>query len=199
MRYILLVLISGLIGWFTNYIAVLMLFKPRKPIKILFFTLQGIFPKRQELIAEKIGKMVSSELLSVTDIQEKIYSPGTVAKINLKIEDTINQYLHGVFPKKYPLMSLFVGAGTKAKIKTELMQELGNMAPSVINEMVADFGHSMNIEETIKEKVKLLSSERLEKLLNDILKNEFTFIEWIGGILGLVIGLIQVLVLLLFP
>lgn len=199
MRYILLVLISGLIGWFTNYIAVLMLFKPRKPIKILFFTLHGIFPKRQALIAEKIGKMVSSELLSVTDIQEKMSSPGTTNKISQKIETKIDQYLNVVFPSKYPVMSIFIGNGMRTKIKNEVMQEVKQMAPQVIHEMVSDIGQSLNIEETIKEKVKLLSSEKLEKILNDILKNEFTFIEWIGGILGLMIGLIQVLILILFP
>ena len=199
MRYILLVLISGLIGWFTNYIAVLMLFKPRKPIKILFFTLHGIFPKRQALIAEKIGKMVSSELLSVTDIQEKMSSPSTTNKISQKIETKIDQYLNVVFPSKYPVMSIFIGNGMRTKIKNEVMQEVNHLAPQVIHEMVSDIGQSLNIEETIKEKVKLLSSEKLEKILNDILKNEFTFIEWIGGILGLMIGLIQVLILILFP
>jgi uncharacterized membrane protein YheB (UPF0754 family) len=73
------------------------------------------------------------------------------------------------------------------------------VAPQLINEMVSDIGQSLNFEETIKENIKLLSSEKLEKILNDILKNEFIFIEWIGGFLGLIIGLIQVLILIIFP
>jgi uncharacterized membrane protein YheB (UPF0754 family) len=96
-------------------------------------------------------------------------------------------------------MSIFIGNGMRTKIKNEVMQEVNHVAPQLINEMVSDIGQSLNIEETIKEKVKLLSSEKLEKILNDILKNEFIFIEWIGGFLGLIIGLIQVLILIIFP
>jgi len=57
--------IAAIIGWFTNFLAVKMLFYPREKIKILFFELQGVFPKRQELLAVRIGKLVADDLLSV--------------------------------------------------------------------------------------------------------------------------------------
>jgi uncharacterized membrane protein YheB (UPF0754 family) len=73
------------------------------------------------------------------------------------------------------------------------------MAPDMIGDMVSSIGANLNIEESIKEKVTAFPPERLEKLLNDILKNEFTFIEWVGAFLGFVIGLIQLFIALLFP
>ncbi len=57
--------IAAFIGWFTNYLAVKMLFHPRKPIRFLGMTIQGIFPKRQELFAQKLGVLVSKELISI--------------------------------------------------------------------------------------------------------------------------------------
>ena len=65
-------LISAFIGWFTNWIAIKMLFHPRLPVKVLGLTFQGIFPKRQRQFAEKLGKLVSEELLSFKDIEAKI-------------------------------------------------------------------------------------------------------------------------------
>ncbi|MFM7359781.1 MAG: DUF445 domain-containing protein, partial [Actinomycetota bacterium] len=56
---IFLILISGFIGWITNWIAIKMLFHPRKPIRVLGLTLQGIFPKNQSQFAQKLGKLVS--------------------------------------------------------------------------------------------------------------------------------------------
>lgn len=47
MKLLLSPVICALIGWFTNFLAVKMLFHPHKPIKIGPFTIQGIFPKRQ--------------------------------------------------------------------------------------------------------------------------------------------------------
>jgi len=51
---ILIPIISAFIGWFTNWIAIKMLFHPREPKKFLGLTLHGIFPKRQKVIAEKL-------------------------------------------------------------------------------------------------------------------------------------------------
>ena len=51
------------IGWVTNFIAVKMLFHPRKPLRLLFFSVQGVFPKRQQAFAHKLGAIVSDELI----------------------------------------------------------------------------------------------------------------------------------------
>jgi uncharacterized membrane protein YheB (UPF0754 family) len=48
------------------------------------------------------------------------------------------------------------------------------------------------VEEIIQEKVAQLPPEKLEGLLMKLLKKEFTFIEYIGAVIGFLIGLIQV-------
>ena len=80
---ILIPLISAFIGWFTNWIAIKMLFHPREPKKILGLTFHGIFPKRQRQFAEKLGKLVSEELLSFGDIEEKITHRGISKRLCL--------------------------------------------------------------------------------------------------------------------
>ena len=56
----LLPLIAALIGWLTNLIAVKMLFHPRKSINLGFFSVQGVFPKRQKALAKKLGGCLHS-------------------------------------------------------------------------------------------------------------------------------------------
>ena len=64
--------IAALIGWLTNYIAVKMMFRPKKAVKIGPFTFQGIFPKRHKAFAEKIGALVADKLFSLQDIKKNI-------------------------------------------------------------------------------------------------------------------------------
>ena len=59
--------ISAGIGWFTNFIAIKMLFYPREEKNFLLFRFQGIFPKRQEVLAGRLGKIVAEELFSLGD------------------------------------------------------------------------------------------------------------------------------------
>lgn len=191
--------ISAIIGWFTNYIAVKMLFHPRKPTYIFGFNIQGVFPKRQSIIATKIGKMVADELLRIEDIQQKLHSPEAINSIHTKLQEKIDYYLNVSMPHKYPVMSLFIGVGVKSKIKNEVLEQVENIAPEMLGSMVQSIEDNLNIEELISSKVNSFAPEKLEKILNDILKNEFTFIEWVGAILGFVIGVIQLIIVILFP
>ncbi len=185
-------LIAALIGWVTNWIAVKMLFRPRKKFKFLFLEIQGIFPKRQSVLAEKIGKMVADELLSAADLKEKMSNPANISVITQNVESKIDNYLATTFPSKFPLMSLFVGSKTKGKLKSEFLKEVEEATPLVIEQYLNNMEGTLDIEKIIREKVALLSPEKLENLINSILKKEFKFIELIGGVLGFLIGLLQV-------
>ena len=49
----------------------------------------------------------------------------------------------------------------------------------------------VDIEKMVTDKVSNFSSDKLEDLLQSVMSKEFRFIEIIGGVLGFVIGLIQ--------
>ncbi len=59
--------IGAVIGYFTNYIAVKMLFRPRKEVRLLGVKLPftpGIIPKRRAELAKAIGNTVGNRLLT---------------------------------------------------------------------------------------------------------------------------------------
>ncbi|MGB0918839.1 MAG: DUF445 domain-containing protein [Flavobacteriales bacterium] len=186
--------IAALVGWFTNYIAVKMLFHPKEPVNLFgLYTLQGIFPKNQQEVAEKIGKMVAEELLSSKDLKEKLANPENILSIKAIVEAKIDYYLNVTFPKSYPITSAIVGEKRRTKFKTSVMDEVDESVPAMINSYMANIEEKFNVEQIIKEKVAHLPPERLEDLIMKLLKREFKFIEYIGAIIGFIIGWIQVL------
>lgn len=190
--------IAALVGWFTNFIAVKMLFHPKEPVNILgVYTLQGIFPKNQKQVAEKIGKMVAEELLSSEDLKEKLNNPENILSIKELVEVKIDYYLNVSFPKNYPITAALVGDKRKTKFKDTVMEEIDESVPAMIDHYLSNIEERFNVEQIIKEKVNNLSPERLEDLLMALLKKEFKFIEYIGAIIGLIIGWIQVGMVLL--
>jgi uncharacterized membrane protein YheB (UPF0754 family) len=50
---------------------------------------------------------------------------------------------------------------------------------------------NMDVEAVVREKVAAFSSDKLEEMLLGIMKREFRFIEWVGAVLGFLIGLTQ--------
>lgn len=70
-------LVGAVIGYCTNYIAVKMLFRPLKPIKLGNYTLPftpGIIPKGKERLAKALGRAVGDTLLTKEDMQNALLS-----------------------------------------------------------------------------------------------------------------------------
>jgi uncharacterized membrane protein YheB (UPF0754 family) len=186
--------IAALVGWFTNFIAVKMLFHPKDPVNILgIYTLQGIFPKNQKKVAENIGRMVAEELLSSEDLKEKLNNPENILSIKELVEAKIDFYLNVTFPKNYPITAAIVGDKRKAKLKDAVMTEVHDSVPGMIDSYMSNIEEKFNVEHIIQEKVNNLSPDRLEDLIMKLLNKEFKFIEYIGAVIGFLIGWIQVL------
>lgn len=184
--------ISAFIGWFTNLIAIKMLFHPRLPVKILGITFQGIFPKRQQQFAEKLGKLVSNELLSFTDIEQKITNPANLEKLKPVIENHIDGFLKTKLKETMPMISMFIGENTINQLKSLFMNELQDLFPVLMKNYMGNLQSELDLEKIVTAKVSSFSSDKLEEILNAIMSKEFRFVEVIGAVLGFVIGLVQV-------
>jgi uncharacterized membrane protein YheB (UPF0754 family) len=194
---ILIPFISAFIGWFTNWIAIKMLFHPKEPKKILGITFHGIFPKRQRQFAEKLGILVSTELISFKEIEEKIVNPENIKKIMPLVEIRIDEFLRSKLGEAFPMISMFIGENTINKLKDVFMTELETIFPELIGSYMKDLESQLDLNKIVTEKVYGFSSDKMETILNQIMSKEFRFVEVIGGILGFIIGIFQVILTLL--
>lgn len=189
---LLLPVIVSLIGWFTNYLAVKMLFHPRIPFHFLGISIQGVFPKRQKQLAEKLGTLVAEELFSIQEVTLKLKELATSEEsmdlVGKRIEKTIREKL----VKSFPMLAMFLTDDMVEKVtnlfKAELQDFLGESAQDIGNKLE----ESLDIKELVREKVEAFSSDKLEEILFSIMRKEFRFIEMIGAVLGFLIGCVQV-------
>jgi len=95
-QLLLTITIGAFIGAFTNQIAILMLFRPYKSWKIgrikIPFT-PGVIPKRQEELANKIGEMVESYLLTPEGIIRYVRTQNYVDFLTTLILQKVNDYI----------------------------------------------------------------------------------------------------------
>ena len=84
-------LVGALIGYLTNWLAVKMLFRPRKALYIGKFHVPftpGVIPRRKDALASALGRMVSEMLVRKEDLKESLCSEAvsrTVAKTVLSL------------------------------------------------------------------------------------------------------------------
>jgi uncharacterized membrane protein YheB (UPF0754 family) len=184
--------ISAFIHWLTIWMALKLLFHPRQPKRILGFTLQGVFPKKQRQIAESLGRIVGQELLSFTDIEQAITDPKNVQRMLPMVEEHIDHFLRVKLKEAMPMIAMFIGEKTIAQLKAVFMKELEELFPVVLKNYVGHLREDLDLEKIVVDKIAGFSNDRLEAMLNEFLTKEFRFVEVIGAALGFLIGLLQI-------
>ena len=192
----LLPFIAALIGWVTNYVAIKMLFHPRNEIRLLGFKMQGIFPKRKDMLAKRLGALVSSKLFSLEALKQEFASDKIEAEILETMEIEIESYIRSKLKEKAPILSRLVNEKMISQVTTRIHKEMEVLVPK----MMARINHkldTLDIEELVYQRVSHFSNERIEDLLMGVMRKELRFIELAGAALGFAIGLVQVGLLLL--
>ena len=177
----LLPFIAAIIGWLANGLL----------IKLLF---RSILPKRQQQIAEQIGKMVSKEF-SFKQIEEKITNPASIQKIMPLVEVHIDEFLRNKLSAAMPMLSMFIGDKTIAQLKEVFMKELETMFPQLLKNYVNNLQEDIDVEKIITEKIATFPINKLEQIANETMAKELRFFKLVGAAIGFVIGLLEVLMM----
>lgn len=85
-------IVGGIIGYITNWLAIKMLFRPHREIRILGVKLPftpGLIPKESKRIAKTIGDSVGENLLSPKVITDALSKPDNSENIKLWIKNNI--------------------------------------------------------------------------------------------------------------
>ncbi len=186
---ILIPIISALIGWFTNYLAIKSLFRPYKPVRFLGITFQGVLSKRREKLAKKIAKTVSSYLFSIQDIKEKISQPEQVSLLKGSLIKVVHQHILDNLPVMIKPMA-------EPMVNNILEKEGEHIIISLVDEFTSFLDKDINIEKVVEEKLMNYDIKNLETIVMGIARDEFRHIEFLGAIIGFIVGLFQIIIFL---
>lgn len=196
-QIILLAVIGALIGWMTNVLAIRLLFRPLKPIRILGdkIVLQGLIPKRKEEIALSIGHTVETELLSVDDMVNKFFEDGNKKEIIDMVRDKLIPIIESKMP---PILPKPVKNIILEYVWDIFDKEGESILDSVMENATKKINDKVSIADLVTERINAYELEKIEQLILTIAKNELKHIEYLGGLIGFVIGLVQGIVILNF-
>ncbi|MBN2285537.1 MAG: DUF445 family protein [Tissierellales bacterium] len=198
LKIMLLAVIGSIIGYVTNVIAIKLLFKPYKAIKIPFigFSIQGLIPMRQNDIAKSIGDIVAIELISMDDILQGIVTEKKIRNLMIVIKDKVRTIIEKKIAE-FPLLSGF--KGMIIKYFDEMMDHEGEeQVRRLLEEHINHIKSEVNISQIVEEKINALDLGKIEELVYEIARKELRHIEVLGGVLGFMIGIVQGIVVQLF-
>ncbi|MBK8610807.1 MAG: DUF445 family protein [Chitinophagaceae bacterium] len=193
MQFVLPVLLSAFTGWLVIWVAVKMIFRPLKPISLAGFSIQGILPANQQLIAEKIGSLVSRELFSFETLQQKAADPAIFSKLKPEIETHIDEFLRVRLKDTFPMLSMLIGDKTINQLKSAFIGELETLFPVVMKSYLTKLEQDLDIENEITQKIAGFSVSQAEKLIWQSGKKQLFKAQLAGAFIGLLMGFLHIL------
>ena len=197
-HYLMLPVIGAVIGWITNYIAIKMLFRPYRPVRILGFTFQGLLPKRRKEFAASIARTVERDLLTVEDITRFFEGVEWEEEVDLAVAQTFearmkSRTLGRIL--KTPILGL-IGSEILRQIQKSLTHKIIAKIEEQKGRLVEKFQNAIELKEVVSRKVEGFNMEKIESLLMDLISQELTYIEFVGAVLGFIIGFVQMIILI---
>lgn len=196
-QFAIMVSVGTLIGWFTNYLAIKLLFRPQKEINFLLFKIQGLIPKRRDEITENIAGVVEQELISVADIAEKFKGSELDEEIvNDIVDKIIGVKLQKSILEKNPLLKMIVNDSLMEKLKSYFKKAILENKEEILAEILKVVEEKIDFKEIMVEKMTNFSLDEIENIILKISKKELKHIEIIGGVLGGIIAVFQFFLML---
>jgi len=189
-------IIGAAIGWLTNYVAIKLLFRPHVPFNVLGWRVQGVIPKRRKEIAHSIARTIEKELLSSEDLAKALSGLNWESEIERTVEEVVEHRFSSRF-LQLPVVGL-VSQGLKSQIKYILTREIVSHLDRKKGMLAAKVKENIDVKDLLVTRIDQLDLMRFERLLTDFIARELKHLEYLGGVMGFLIGVFQSLLTYFF-
>lgn len=197
---LLIPVISGLVGWFTNVVAVKMMFYPVDFVGIPpYLGWQGVIPANALRLAKVSNALITERLLSLRELFDETFdAEAFTGKLGAVIDDVTEQIIDEVARKHARPMWDNAGEFMQDKVRARIRSEVVAVSRAIAMDMADDIDRILDIERTVLEAI-----DRQKGLMGEMFyevgRAEFKFIERSGLYFGFLFGLFQMSIWVLYP
>lgn len=183
-------LIGALIGYVTNVAAVRLLFRPHHPVRIpgTGIVLQGVLPRHRQEIAATVGRVVEQELLNADHILERLSREGVQERVLAVVAAAVEQELALRLGRFLPPA---VAGAVSVLLRRVARRQAASFYVLTADRLVEVLRSDLDVAAMVRERLEGLDMEDIERLVLQVGRRELRHIEWLGGVLGFLIGLVQ--------
>ncbi len=177
LRFIIYPFLGAFLGYITNWIAITLLFKPKKKI----LGIQGLLEKRKEIIAKKAAEVIREYLFNTKELQKVMNKEKVERSINKLVDKTLLR-----FPS---LIKRGLSVVLREVTYAYFFDKNGLIKDEIMELAITD----TEFEKVIIDKINSYDISEIEKIIKKASGPEMMFILISGAVLGFFVGLIEAL------
>ncbi len=181
------------VGYVTNWLAMHLIFEPREPRRLGPWTIQGVFIKRQLEVATKFADVMADDVLTgdhlVRHLAEGPSRPKVMALLEEQVEHSMKVY------ERDAMVGMLVTKDKLEEGKAQLLDRVRNadIAESGAVRSFAD--QAGRIRAQLEANLRALDPGEFSGVLRPVFQKDEWKLIVAGGVIGTIIGALQVVVL----
>ena len=184
-----------IVGWFTDWLALKMIFNPKHPISIFGITIQGLFLKRRKEVAADYGALIAEEVITPRKVIEAILKGPLSDRLFVLVRRQVQATLDRQTGIATPLVVMAVGSSRYTDMKRTITTKVMDRLPETML-YVEDYARdAMDIRTLLVSKMQQLDEEQFEALIRPAFEQDEWILITVGALLGFTMGECQALVL----
>ncbi len=191
----LVIIIAAFGGWLIALVFLRIMFWPYTTKKISGFTIKGILPKLQPILAKDIAAAIGQKYLSKQVIEEKLSNPELMLQLRPEIEHHVDQFLKEKLPEAFPLLSKFMGGKTLLKFKEAFLSEVEIIFPAMLKSYSQKMIRQYMPAQLIEDELNAISIPAVEEVIYRRAARQIFLFKLIGFLAGGLVGMLQMTVL----
>jgi uncharacterized membrane protein YheB (UPF0754 family) len=186
------------VGFFSDWLALQMLFRPQLPTKIMGFTFQGLFLKRQQEVATDYAELISKQLLTPANMMEELLLGPMSDRVLALVHRNVKRMVDEQAGIARPLVVYAVGGQTYIDMKSAVADNLMAKLPDTMRYVESYAEDAMDIRSTLVSRMRQLTPQEFEGMLRPAFQQDEWILIMVGGVLGVLVGELQIHLMLPF-
>jgi uncharacterized membrane protein YheB (UPF0754 family) len=183
------------VGWFTDWLALKLIFNPKRPIRVFGFEIQGLFLKRRREVAADYGALIADEIITPRKVIEAILLGPLSDRVFAMIRREVQNALDRSAGLARPLVVVTIGSTRYRQMKATIATKIIERLPETMA-YVEDYAReTMDIRNVLRDKMQRLDERQFEALIRPAFEQDEWILITVGAALGFVMGEVQALVL----
>jgi uncharacterized membrane protein YheB (UPF0754 family) len=188
---------GAVIGLFTDWLAIKLVFFPRERTRILgIVPFQGIFQRRRDEVARRYGELVAREVMTVPNIVDGILRGPKSDRLIVMIQRIVARTIDEQATIAKPFVSVAIGPRRFQEMKHAAADKAITYLSSTALHAKDYATGAMDVADTIERRMRRLSRVEYERLLRPAFRQDEWKLITVGAVIGALVGELQAVLLL---
>lgn len=187
--------IAAFLGWLFFAVAAKLFWRSDAKGGVSF---QGILKNNLPQLGGKLENYLSEQQIVAKEIGKLASAESTLNALRPAVEKEVAEFVDKKLEQRWPMISMFLNAEAKEKMKAGLTEELLKSTPGALQRAGTALSDHLEERHFIARKLNELSVDRCRQAVYPVIHPVIKRLSLLGALLGGIIGLVQMVLVLIF-